>query len=62
MKLRFPLVLRHAYEALQTENFTLRDALREANAELLKHRILIKGLRTGQVDITRQFERAIATK
>lgn len=46
------------YGQLRTENFTLRDALREANAELVRHRRLIAGLRTGDPEVTRAIEKA----
>ncbi len=55
----WPLVTRRRLERAQRENYTLRDALREANAELLKHRTLIAGLRSGDARMTKAIERAI---
>lgn len=60
MNIRWPLVFRRDYDALKTENFTLRDALREANRELHKHRMLIGGLRAGQVEVTRTLEKVLS--
>lgn len=60
--MRWPLIWRRDYDALKTENFTLRSALKEANEEIRKHRALIAGLRTGQAEITRSVERVLATK
>jgi hypothetical protein len=51
----WPLMWRSTYEQVRRENYTLRDALREANAELLKHRKLIAGLRNGSIDLVGQF-------
>jgi hypothetical protein len=47
MKWRIPFVSRHEFDLLKIENMTLRDALRNANAELLKHRRLIADIRDG---------------
>lgn len=47
MKWRTPFVSRHEFDLLKIENMTLRDALRNANAELLKHRRLIADIRDG---------------
>ena len=55
-------MLRSTYEDVQRENYTLRDALREANNELRKHRNLISGLRDGRVDVTRSLERVLDAK
>ncbi len=49
----------HEARHLQVENFTLRDALREANIELLAHRRLIAGLRSGQADVTQAVQRIV---
>jgi hypothetical protein len=38
--------------SVQVENYTLRDALRNANAELYKHRRLIQSLRDGDDHVT----------
>jgi hypothetical protein len=46
---------RSYHEAVRRENYTLRDALREANKELLKHRQLISGLRTWSIDLVGKF-------
>jgi len=55
----WPFVHQDEYHRVRRENMVLREALRDANAELLKHRRLITGLRTGQSEITEAFERAI---
>lgn len=59
MNFRWPLIWRRDYDALKTENYVLRDALREANAELHKHRMLIGGLREQRADIVREVERVL---
>lgn len=48
----WPWVTRHRYETVKQENYTLRDALREANNELWKHRQLLAGLRAGDQSMT----------
>lgn len=48
------------HEGLRRENFTLRDALREANQELRSHRLLIAGLRRGDADVTSAMQRIFA--
>lgn len=53
----WPLMWRSNHEAVRRENYTLRDALREANAELLKHRRLIGGLREGSIDLVGRFSK-----
>jgi len=63
--MRFPDWLRRwvvpAHEARMqsVENMTLRDALREANEELRRHRLLLASLRAGHDDTTRAVERVI---
>lgn len=42
---RWPFMLCSTHEAVRRENYTLRDALKEANAELRKHRTLITQIR-----------------
>lgn len=49
--MRWPFVLKSTHEAVRRENYTLRDALREANKELQKHRRLLGGIRAGQIDV-----------
>jgi protoporphyrinogen oxidase len=56
----WPWVTRSRYERLKQENYSLRDALREANAELRKHRTLIAGLRDGDKRMTEAVERALS--
>lgn len=46
---------RSTHEKVRLENWTLRDALRESNAELLKHRRLIAGLKDGSIDLVGKF-------
>lgn len=50
------------HRAMKIENMTLRDALREANAELLKHRRTIAALGAGQRDVTEQVERVLRAR
>lgn len=56
----WPFVLKSTHGALQTENWTLRDALKSANEELAKHRRLIGALRDGDPATTRQLEAVFA--
>lgn len=56
----WPFVLKRTHARIQTENYTLRDALREANDELRRHRKLIAGLRAGQVNVTQAIERVFS--
>lgn len=55
--MKWPLVLRSTHDAVRTENYTLRDALREANKELLAHRKLLAGIRSGRIDVVRILEK-----
>ena len=55
----WPWVTRWRYERLKQENYVLRDALREANNELRKHRALLSGLRAGDARMTAAVEKAI---
>ena len=59
LNLIWPFVLRSTHERMIRENFSLRGAIRSANEELAKHRTLIAGLKSGQPEITRAFEKAI---
>ncbi|HVX91203.1 MAG TPA: hypothetical protein VHC20_06305 [Candidatus Paceibacterota bacterium] len=56
--MRFPFILirRSARDPVRLENFTLRDALREANNDLRRHRELIVALKDGTVQTARNFE------
>lgn len=47
----WPLVSKRKYHAIRLENYTLRDALREANKEIIKHRRLLIEIRDGRVDL-----------
>lgn len=62
MKLEWPFVLRSTHAAVRTENYTLRDALREANKELVRHRQLLAGIRSGSVDVVRILDRMASTE
>jgi len=62
MKLKWPLMLVSTHERVRLENYTLRDALREANRELLKHRQLIAALKSGHEQTSKQFEAAVRAK
>lgn len=53
----WPLMWKSSHEAVRRENYTLRDALREANHELRRHRQLIGGIRSGSIDLVRSLER-----
>ncbi len=55
----WPWVSRRRFETAQRENYTLRDALREANADLRRHRTLLGGLRDGDRRMTDAVQRAI---
>lgn len=46
-------------ERVRRENYTLRDALREANAELFRHRQLLASLRRGEEEATAAVEKAL---
>lgn len=54
MKL-WPFVLKSTFDQVKVENFTLRDALRAANAELRQHRMLIAGMRSGAIDVVEKL-------
>jgi hypothetical protein len=56
----WPFMLKSSHLAVQRENYTLRDALREANKELAKHRRLLSGLRSGQIDVVRTLNKIAA--
>jgi len=55
--MQWPFMLKSKHLAVQRENYTLRDALREANKELLKHRQFIAGIRTGQIDVINTLDK-----
>ena len=55
----WPFVLKSTHDQVRRENGFLRSALKEANAELYKHRMLIGGLKYQQPDIVRAVEKAI---
>jgi uncharacterized protein (DUF3084 family) len=59
--IEWPLMLKSTHEAVRRENYTLRDALREANKELAKHRQLLAGIRSGQIDVVTTLDK-IATR
>jgi hypothetical protein len=56
-KWKWPLMWKSSHEAVRMENYTLRDALREANKELVNHQRLIAGLRNGSIDLVQKFAR-----
>jgi hypothetical protein len=56
----WPWMLKSEHEDVRRENWTLKNALREANEELRKHRLLINGLKEGRIGVTRSFEKAIS--
>lgn len=55
----WPWVTRFRYERLKQENYVLRDALREANGELRRHRSVIADLRDGDRRTTDAVLKAI---
>lgn len=58
----WPFMLRSKHREVQLENFTLRSALKEANADLRRYKLLVGNLRSGQEEATLQFERVMRTK
>ena len=58
----WPLMLKSNHETVRRENFHLRGALRQANDELRKHRLLLGSLRDGHEATTAAVERAISRK
>ena len=52
VKFKWPLMWKSTYEAVRRENYTLRDALKEANKEILKYRRLVAGLQDGSIKPT----------
>lgn len=50
------------HEAVRKENYTLRDVLRDANAELHRHRTLIASIKDGSVDIVRTLDKMAQRK
>lgn len=57
MRMEWPWVRRRSFDRLRTENHVLRDALREASAELHKHRHLLARLRSGDAEVTAAVQR-----
>lgn len=55
--MQWPFILKSTHLAVQRENYTLRDALREANKELLKHRQFVAGIRSGQIDVVKTLDK-----
>lgn len=56
----WPLAWRSTCRVLERENYSLRDALRENNAELRKYRMLVGGLRDGNSAITAAVEKIVS--
>lgn len=56
----WPLMLRSNHEAVRRENFNLRGALGQTNAELRKYRLLVGNLRDGHQKTTETVEKIIA--
>lgn len=61
MKL-WPLMLKSTHRKVEVENHVLRDALREANAELRKHRMLIADMRDGSGQALDRILKSTCTK
>lgn len=57
--MEWPLMWKSDHRKTQVENHVLRDALREANSELRKHRVLIAALRDGDDHVTNAVMAAI---
>lgn len=55
--MKWPFVWRSEYARVTSENYTLRDVLREANNELRRHRAVLAGIRSGQVDVVRVLDK-----
>jgi hypothetical protein len=55
----WPLMLKSDHEAVRRENFNLRGALGQANAELRKHRLLLGSLKEGRADAIAAVDRAM---
>lgn len=53
----FTLIRKNELRLLKLQNATLRDALRNANEELARHRRLLNDLRQGDPEVTRIIER-----
>lgn len=58
----WPFVSKWTFEKMRRENGLLRDALRNANAELHRHKMLIADLRMGQEQATVAVQRAFAKR
>jgi hypothetical protein len=58
MRFKWPLMLVSNHEKVRVENCLLRDALKEANAELRKHRVLLASLKQGNIETTDKVMRA----
>jgi len=56
-ELVWPFVWRSTYERMRRENYTLRDALREANNEIKRHRRLLADIQSGRTDVVRILEK-----
>jgi len=59
---QWPLMLRSNHEMVRQENGLLREALRNANEEIRKQRLLIGGLRAGHQDTVEKLERVLSKK
>lgn len=57
MRVSWPFMLRSTHERTLRENLTLRDALREANNELRKHKMLLAGIRDSSIDVAKVIEK-----
>lgn len=55
----WPFMMKKTHRAVQVENHVLREALREANKELRKHRLTIGALASGDIKATEQIERIL---
>ena len=53
----WPFVLLTTHERMIRENFELRGSIRRANEELMKHRTLLAGLRSGDAAMTRAVQK-----
>lgn len=55
-------MLKSTHEEVRKENGFLRSALNEANKELLKHKKLVAGIQSGQIDVVKILDKIAARK
>ena len=60
MRFEWPLVSRWTYEQTRRENVLLREAIKAANAELVKHRRLLVELKEARPTAMSALDRAMS--